>query len=76
MTEDLRQPRASVSGEVKSGQYSPRPLRKAVIPKPDGGVRELNIPILADRIVQTAVPIMFEPHLDWHMSEASWAYQR
>ena len=66
----------NLAREIGAERYRPQSLKRAIIPKPSGGVRQLNIPIIADRIVQTAALIVLEPHLDRHMSEASWAYRR
>lgn len=40
---------------VHSGQYWPKPVRRAHIPKADGGTRALGVPVLEDKIVQGAV---------------------
>jgi RNA-directed DNA polymerase len=40
---------------VHTGRYRPWPVRRAYIPKPDGGQRPLGVPALEDKIVQGAV---------------------
>lgn len=40
---------------VHTGSYRPLPVRRAFIPKSDGGRRPLGVPALEDKIVQSAV---------------------
>ena len=55
--EHLRQ----VRQELRAQTYRPRPVRRVMIPKADGGERARGIPCVRDRIVQVAVVQVLEP---------------
>lgn len=60
---------------MSSGSYMPPPVLRVEIPKSDGGVRELGIPTIADRVAQMVVKDYLEPKLERHFHNDSYGYR-
>jgi RNA-directed DNA polymerase len=61
--------------QLLSGSYTPQPVKRVEIPKPDGGVRKLGIPTALDRFVQQAVMQVLQRQWDPTFSDNSYGFR-
>ncbi|GAA4469525.1 group II intron reverse transcriptase/maturase [Novipirellula rosea] len=65
----------NIRRQLLDGTYRPEPVRRVAILKPDGGTRELGIPNLLERVIQTAIVLVLTPIFDPGFSESSFGYR-
>ena len=73
--EYLKQVWSDIRARVLDGRYRPEPVRRVGIPKPGGGVRELGIPTVVDRLIQQALLQVLQPIIDPTFSEHSHGFR-
>ena len=71
----LRTHKGQLIEQLVTGTYKPSQIRGVRIPKPTGGVRQLGIPTVVDRLVQQAILQVLEPILESTFSPASHGFR-
>lgn len=71
----LRETWPALREQLLTGTYRPQPVKRQLIPKSDGGMRELGIPTALDRFVQQALLQVLQPQFDPTFSEHSYGFR-
>jgi RNA-directed DNA polymerase len=71
----LKQAWPDIRARLLAGTYRPEPVRSVGIPKPGGGVRELGIPTVVDRLIQQALLQVLQPCIDRTFSHSSYGFR-
>ena len=71
----LKEHQRELTERIYKGKYTPSPVRRVEIPKPDGGVRKLGIPTVIDRTIQQAIAQQLMPIYEPLFIETSYGYR-
>lgn len=75
LDEYLRENLEGIRAQIRARSYRPLPVRRVEIPKPNGGVRKLGIPTVADRVIQQAIVQVLSPLFEPTFSDFSYGFR-
>jgi len=65
----------NIRKQIRKRKYTPKPVKRVEIPKPNGGKRMLGIPTVMDRVIQQAIVQITTPICEPHFSEFSYGFR-
>ena len=71
----IKEHKNQIVWQLYNRKYQPQPVRRVEIPKANGGVRELGIPTVLDRVIQQAMVQVLSPIFEPYFSEYSYGFR-
>lgn len=71
----LAENREDIIRGIRERTYTPQPVLRIEIPKPNGGTRLLGIPTVVDRLIQQAISQVITPIFDKGFSNSSYGFR-
>ena len=66
---------SELAGDLRTEKYRAKDIRRVYVPKKNGRLRPIGIPVVKDRIVQGAVRLIIEPIFEADFQEFSYGFR-
>ena len=64
-----------LSKQLINQTYKPKPAKRIMIPKPDGGLRPLSVACAVDKVVQSTLKLLIEPYIEPQFRDSSHGFR-
>ena len=71
----LKEHWSTIREQLLEGTYSPQPVKRVNIPKPEGGIRKLGVPCVVDRLIQQGLHQVLQKRWDPTFSKHSYGFR-
>jgi group II intron reverse transcriptase/maturase len=71
----FKEHKQEIINAIKTRTYKPQPVKRVEIPKPDGGIRNLGVPCVIDRIIQQAINQVLTPIFEEQFCDFSYGFR-
>ena len=61
--------------KIKARKYKPQPAKRVEIPKGNGKMRKLGIPVVVDRVIQQAIAQILTPIYEEQFNDCSFEFR-
>jgi len=75
LKEHLRENGEEIKEQIRKRKFKPQPVLRVEIPKDNGGVRQLGVPTVVDRVVQQAIHQVLNPIFEQQFHENSYGFR-
>jgi RNA-directed DNA polymerase len=75
LPDHMRKHWRSILAKLEAREYQPSPVKQVMIPKPDGGERQLGIPTVQDRFIQQAMHQVLSKEYEPKFSDHSYGFR-
>lgn len=71
----LYEHKEEIKGLIRQRGYKPLPVKRVEIPKENGKMRQLGIPVVVDRVIQQAISQILTPIYEQQFSDSSYGFR-